>query len=62
MPITQVCKMRAYEFGLYFVTCNLGAIENVGKHVLSAGWALTGALTKFQCTEQTYAVFMDYGL
>lgn len=34
MPITQVCKIRAYEFGLYFVTCNLGAIENVGKHVL----------------------------
>lgn len=34
MPITQVCKIRAYEFGLYFVTCNLGAIENVGKHML----------------------------
>lgn len=31
MPITQVCKIRAHEFSLYFVICNLGVMKNAGK-------------------------------
>lgn len=39
--------MRVYEFGLYFVICNFGVIENVGKYVLLVGWVFIGVFIKF---------------